>query len=160
MDVQRGAKHAYVEEVIHANGQTVLHLEGLPNNGAHGGLALTVLDFAEPASRPATFQRGYVEYSAEGSRDVRRVNDPRVEITKWGPEGAWIEGTFGPGSAPPVMSAVLASRPPVPRASSSSASSAGPPPHMRATVPYRGRLRVCRSKDWRGRTNGRITLCV
>lgn len=145
-NVQRGAKHAYVEEVIHPNGETVLHLEGIASaDGSGGHLSLTVLDFADPKALPATFEHGYVEYVAPGSREWRRVNDPRVEISKWGAEGEWVEGTFGPGTAPPVMSAVpgSASSPP-PRASSS----ARPPPRMIATVPYRGRFRICRSKDW------------
>jgi hypothetical protein len=148
----RGATHAYVEEVIHQNGQIVLHLEGLSNPDLSGSrFSLTVLDFAEPKSLPAKFEHGYAEYAAEGTREVRRINEPGVEITKWGPEGAWVEGTFGAGSAPPVMSAVpfsVSSAPP-PRASGSS--SARPPPRMIPTVPYRGRFRVCRSKDWRVR---------
>lgn len=145
---ERGAKHAYVELVIHPNGQTVLHLEGVAQADGYGGhLSLTMLDFAPPKSLPATFEHGYVEYRAAGEEIVvRRINEPHVEITNWGGEGAWVEGTFSPGSAAPVMSAMPmpASSAPPPRASSS----ARPAPLMRPTVPYGGRFRVCRSKDW------------
>jgi hypothetical protein len=144
----RGAKHAYVEEVIHQNGQVVLHLEALAHGDSYGGhLSLTLVEFHEPTSFPATFENGYAEYAPpDAKNEERRIDAPRVEITRWGPEGSWVEGTFGPGSAPPVMSAVPASVSSAPRPRASG--SAMPPRVMRPTVPYRGRFRVCRSKDW------------
>lgn len=152
IDGERGAKHVYIEEVIHPNGQTVLHLAGVANADGYGGhLSLTVLEFAEPASLPATYENGYAEYAGPGEGGERRMNHPRVEITKWSAEGGWVEGTFGEGAAPPVMSAV-----PVPASAMrpyASGSASLPPPRRIAiaTAPYRGRFRVCRSKDWRVR---------
>lgn len=147
---ERGAQHAFIEEVIHQSGEIVLHLEGLANADSYGGhLSLTIVQFTEPTSLPAVVDKGYAEYVAPTRKDERRLDAPRVEITRWGPEGSWIEGTFGPGSAPPVMSAV-----PLPRSSApprASGSAAPPPVMMRATVPYRGRFLVCRTKDWRVR---------
>ncbi len=122
----RGAKHAYGEAILHRDGSVVLHVEGLAAKDGHGGhVTVTLVGFHEPSSLPAVFDRARVEYMAPGltaERDERSLDGALAEITAWGPEGAWIEGTFGPGAnAPP------------------------------AAAPFRGRFRVCRTADWRPR---------
>jgi hypothetical protein len=121
----RGAKHAYGETILHRDGSVVLHVEGLAANDGHGGhVTVTLMGFHEPSSLPAVFEGARVEYMAPGltaERDERRLDGALAEITGWGPEGAWIEGTFGPA------------------------------PAARAIAPFRGRFRVCRTADWRPR---------
>lgn len=121
----RGAKHAYGEAILHRDGSVVLHVEGLAASDGHGGhVTVTLMGFHEPSSLPAVFDRARVEYMAPGltaERDERTVDGALAEITAWGPEGAWIEGTFGPA------------------------------PTAQAIAPFRGRFRVCRTADWRPR---------
>lgn len=171
----RGATYAFIEEVIHQNGTIVLHLEGLANADSHGGhLSLSVMDFREPTSLPAVFEGSRAVYQPLGldaERDERHLQ-VRVAITSWGPEGSWIEGTFGPSTSAPIPTQTTIPLPRTsgsvsspPRASSSFSSYPArsgfgsawgsawsrPPTPPRPVTPYRGRFRVCRTADWRVR---------
>jgi hypothetical protein len=95
---RRGAEHAYVERVLHPNGENVFHIEALKEPHGRGGHAsLTLLHFGEPETLPATYDAGYAEYmppGRDGPREERRISSPHVQLTRWGGVGEWIEGTF------------------------------------------------------------------
>jgi hypothetical protein len=125
---QRGAKHAFAEEVLHQNGSIVFHLEALANPDSHGGhVNLSIVDFTEPTQFPAIFDAARSEYMPLGleRESDERMQPVRVEITKWSDVGGWIEGNFSPSSRGAPQAFVY---PPMQYPSASASSFHRPPP--------------------------------
>jgi hypothetical protein len=95
---KRGAKHAFVEQVVHSKTYVVLHLESLAQpDGREGLLSISVNNFKEPKSLPATFDHARVYYVPPGrtsAQDDSHNFETRLELTSWADEGGWVEGTF------------------------------------------------------------------
>jgi hypothetical protein len=91
----RGAPHAFVELVLHEDGERVLSLESMAGTDPISGGLMITLTNVDVEKLPATVSTGYVEFTRPGSKSEReefRIEDPDVHVTSYGAVGEIVEG--------------------------------------------------------------------
>lgn len=92
-----GATHAFAERIT-SNAADDFHLDVFAYasaNDEEGGIKIALEGFAEPTRTPAVYESARIYLSPHRDEDEGALLGPRVVLTRFGPPGTFVDGTFG-----------------------------------------------------------------